>query len=177
MTLDRMARAVGDAEKAGATATFPSTLQGVRDGARFCGLFPVPHGSGDVDLLSIVSEDGALVLEEVTVGAGQEHFESLSPEIPAAAWYERRAPTADNLLTSCTGRFPGALGSTRCRGRLLGAQPWHRWPSYFWAWCQLRWCSGAFGLPRLVPPPSRRPMHLSHRRAPPRRWSLHQAAR
>ncbi len=91
MTLEKTGRSIGEpGEVAQATATFPATLRRVRDGARFCGLFPVPRASGGSQLLSVVSVDGTLVVEEVTIPP-QGRFASLTPEIPAASWYERRA--------------------------------------------------------------------------------------
>jgi formate hydrogenlyase subunit 5 len=72
------------------TGTFPATLQRVHDGARFCGLFALPRAAGDAQLLSVVSDDGALVVEEATVAAGEWRYSSLTSEVPAAGWYERR---------------------------------------------------------------------------------------
>jgi formate hydrogenlyase subunit 5 len=69
-------------------ATFPETLRRVRDGARFCGLFAMAAKGGEVELRAVVSEDGVLAVEDVAVG--ERGYASLSPEIPAADWYERR---------------------------------------------------------------------------------------
>ena len=96
MRAEGPAGAAGRSEAAaappGATdaATFPATRRRVRDGARFCGLFALARPAGGAQLLSVVSADGALVVEEVPVAAGERRYSSLAHEIPASGWYERR---------------------------------------------------------------------------------------
>ncbi len=136
-----------DAEEAGGVAAFPSTRQRVADGARFCGLFeasrdeasrvegsPVEgsplEGSRDegsreagaAALLSVVSTKGALLVEELRLDVRKaQSYESLTPAIPAAGWYERRLrdlfgieplghPRLDPLA------FPVPAGSAAPRG-------------------------------------------------------------
>lgn len=60
----------------------------VEKGARFCGLFARPDGSG-LRLMAVVSCHGTLAAEEAVLPAGQRRYRSLTPEIPAAGWYER----------------------------------------------------------------------------------------
>ena len=69
--------------------TFPATLRRVRNGARFCGLFALARHARGAQLLSVVSADGTLEIEEARVAAG-ERYSSLAHEIPASGWYERR---------------------------------------------------------------------------------------
>ncbi|MGH9108642.1 MAG: NADH-quinone oxidoreductase subunit C [Acidimicrobiales bacterium] len=58
-----------------------------RRGARLCGLFALPRGE-DTALVAVVSDGGRLVTEETTLAPG-EGYPALTPEVPAAAWYER----------------------------------------------------------------------------------------
>ncbi len=60
----------------------------VEKGARFCGLFARPDGSG-LRLMAVVSCHGTLAAEEAILPPGQRRYRSLTPEIPAAGWYER----------------------------------------------------------------------------------------
>ena len=90
-----------DAEEAGGVASFPLTRQLVADGARFCGIFEGSRGGGSggggsrggggMSLLAVVSSGGTLLVEEARLDGGRApRYESLTPTIPAAGWYERR---------------------------------------------------------------------------------------
>jgi len=126
VTLEKTTRETGAPNDfAHRTASFPGTLERVRRGARFCGLFPMPRASGGPRLLAVVSESGTVVIEEATVASEQGRFTSLTPEIPAAGWYERRArdlfgieplghPRLDPLVFPVS---PGAQAPLGARGR------------------------------------------------------------
>ncbi len=81
-----------------APAAFSATRRRVRDGARFCALVASQQGGlredgsaeCGVQLLAICSKDGTLAVEEHAVPASERRYPSLTPDIPAAAWYERR---------------------------------------------------------------------------------------
>jgi formate hydrogenlyase subunit 5 len=107
---------------------FPAVVAGrVCGGARFCGLFASARPAG-TRLVAVLAEGGALDTEAVTVPGGVGHYASLTPQIPAAAWYEREIrdlfglepaghPGAASLV------FPFPPGSERPRpgsGRTLG---------------------------------------------------------
>ncbi len=78
-------------EQAAGGQGFSATLQRVRDGARFCGLFArVPRPSDTAQLLALVSDGGELFVEEIEVPAVDGRYTSLTPAVPAAGWYERR---------------------------------------------------------------------------------------
>jgi formate hydrogenlyase subunit 5 len=99
----------------------------VDGGERFCGLFASARGDS-TRLIAVLSHDGLLGIEELDIPAGAGQFPSLSPRIPAAAWYEREIcdlfgltavghPRSDPLV------FPFFEGSDRPRpgsGRSLG---------------------------------------------------------
>lgn len=59
-----------------------------RDGARFCGVFASPDPRG-TRLVAVLSQAGALVAEATVVPEGTGGYPSLTPTVPAAAWYER----------------------------------------------------------------------------------------
>jgi len=70
-------------------AAFPDVVADrVASGARFCGLFASAQGE-DTRLIAVVAEAGSLDTEEVVVPAGVGRYPSLTPRVPAAAWYER----------------------------------------------------------------------------------------
>jgi formate hydrogenlyase subunit 5 len=60
----------------------------VASGARFCELFASPD-SGATQLVAVLADGPLLDTETVLVAAEQGRFPSLTPSIPAAAWYER----------------------------------------------------------------------------------------
>ncbi len=71
----------------------------VAAGARLCGLFAWPAGGGlftwpagdrGTRLVAVLSDDGALVTEELELALGATRYRSLTPQVPAAGWYERR---------------------------------------------------------------------------------------
>jgi formate hydrogenlyase subunit 5 len=63
-------------------------LARVAAGARFCGLFgcAIPGGTR---LTAVLAEDRSLQTEEGFVPDGEPAYPALTPELPAAAWYER----------------------------------------------------------------------------------------
>lgn len=73
----------------GPGASFPATVDRVERGARFCGIFASRDATGDMRLLSLTSDDGALMEEEIVLPVGEKRFSSLVPVVPAASWYER----------------------------------------------------------------------------------------
>lgn len=60
----------------------------IEKGARFCGLFARPDGPA-IRLMAVVSTCGALATEESVLPAETRRYRSLTPEVPAAGWYER----------------------------------------------------------------------------------------
>jgi Ni,Fe-hydrogenase III large subunit len=65
-----------------------SVTNRVNQGDRFCGLFASPRDH-DTRLLAVVATDERLIVDEVVLPAGVGEYPSLTPEVPAAAWYER----------------------------------------------------------------------------------------
>lgn len=61
----------------------------VAGGARFCGLFALAAGDA-TRLVAVMSEGGVLVREESILAPGAGSYPSLTPDVPAAAWYERK---------------------------------------------------------------------------------------
>lgn len=98
---------------------FPLTLERVGHGARFCGLFATPRATrvtGVTELVGVTSEGGRFATEELVVEGEEPQYTSLSTEVPAASWYERRVrdlfgivpighPRLDPLV------FPASAGS------------------------------------------------------------------
>ncbi len=72
--------------------TFTVTLQRIRDGARFCGMFglPDPDAEGATRLIAVVSHEGDLSVEELVIAEDEGGYASLTPTVPAAGWYERK---------------------------------------------------------------------------------------
>lgn len=60
----------------------------VSEGARFCGLFATAEGEA-TRLRCVLAQDSGLVSQDTVVPAGVDGFPSLTPEVPAASWYER----------------------------------------------------------------------------------------
>lgn len=58
-------------------------------GARFCGVFALPDGAS-TRLVAVASDDGVLVRDEAVLAPGARGYPSLTPVVPAAAWYERK---------------------------------------------------------------------------------------
>jgi formate hydrogenlyase subunit 5 len=80
---------VGPAAGTLATDGFGATVAArIRLGARLGGLFALPEGDG-TRLVAVVSDDGALATVETVLGHGVTGYPSLTPDVPAAAWYER----------------------------------------------------------------------------------------
>jgi formate hydrogenlyase subunit 5 len=91
--------------------SFPDVVgERVDGGARFCGLFGSAHGSG-TRLLAVTADEGRLTTQEILLPSGMQGFPSLTPRIPAAAWYERELsdlfglepighPRSDSLIFS-----------------------------------------------------------------------------
>jgi len=69
-------------------AFISSVTDRVNRGNRFCGLFASPRDH-DTRLLAVVASDERLTVDEVVLPAGVSEYPSLTPEVPAAAWYER----------------------------------------------------------------------------------------
>ena len=70
---------------------FAAARRRVRDGARFCGLVAIPDqagGGGGLGLFAITSDDGELAFEEHRPVDGA--YATLTSDVPAADWYERR---------------------------------------------------------------------------------------
>jgi formate hydrogenlyase subunit 5 len=65
-----------------------NVIDQVRQGARFCGLFGWASPDGTW-LLAVLADDGALETKSVHVPDDPASFDSLTPHLPAAAWYER----------------------------------------------------------------------------------------
>ncbi len=93
----------------------------VARGGRFCGVFASPAGDG-TRLIAVVADGGALCIDETVLAPEERHFASLTPSIPAAAWYEREIhdlfglepvghPRLDPLV------FPGASDVAPLRER------------------------------------------------------------
>jgi formate hydrogenlyase subunit 5 len=82
MTVDR--RAVS-----ASVGTFAErVIARVKDGGRFCGLFGTAEPDG-TRLMAVFAVDGSLVAEVLFVPDGTGTFPSLTPHLPAGAWYER----------------------------------------------------------------------------------------
>jgi formate hydrogenlyase subunit 5 len=103
----------------------------VRGGARFCGVFASARGDG-TRLAAVLARGSTLDTEVVTVPGGARQYASLTPRVPAAAWYELEIRDMFGLEPAGHPRpgplvFPFAAGSERPRpgsGRTLGpAQP------------------------------------------------------
>jgi formate hydrogenlyase subunit 5 len=60
----------------------------ISEGARFCGLFASAQGD-DTRLRCVLAQNGDLLYQDTVIPAGIGEFPSLTPEVPAAAWYER----------------------------------------------------------------------------------------
>jgi Ni,Fe-hydrogenase III large subunit len=74
---------------AGSIEAFPDVVVGrVQAGARFCGLFASAQESG-TRLIAVVAQDGLVDTEEILVPLGVDQYPSLTPQLPAAGWYER----------------------------------------------------------------------------------------
>lgn len=91
----------------------------VEDGARFCGLFATAE-SDSTRLIAVLVDGARLVTEVVVVGGDLDRYESLTPRIPAAGWYEREIhdlfgiePQGHDRLDPLV--LPLAPGSTRPR--------------------------------------------------------------
>ena len=65
-----------------------SLLDRVDMGARFCGLFGSAEPNG-ARLVAVLAEGGELATTSVFVRDLAAHYPSLTPRLPAAAWYER----------------------------------------------------------------------------------------
>ncbi|MHB8328016.1 MAG: hydrogenase large subunit [Acidimicrobiales bacterium] len=112
--------------------TFPELVAlRVERGERFGGLFASASGDG-TRLIAVLARDGSLATEEVVVPAGVDRYPSLTPGIPAAAWYEREICDLFGLTSIGQPRpdplvFPFSRGSDRPRpgsGRSVGpAEP------------------------------------------------------
>jgi Ni,Fe-hydrogenase III large subunit len=71
------------------TEAFASRVKAhVSEGARFAGLFALPEEDG-TRLRCILAHDGSLMSEDVVVPEDSSSFVSLTPQVPAAGWYER----------------------------------------------------------------------------------------
>jgi formate hydrogenlyase subunit 5 len=80
---------IDDLARMQAPETFTDSVVGrIRAGARFCGVFASAHGTYTT-LLAVLSLDGRLIQEEMVLEGDQRSYPSLTPFIPAAAWYER----------------------------------------------------------------------------------------
>ena len=110
-----------DAAEVGGIATFASTRRRVGAGARFCALLEGSRDSESAALLSVVSADGALYVEEARLDVRSKlSYESLTPAIPAAGWYERRLrdlfgfePLGHPRLDGLTFPVPAGLAAPR----------------------------------------------------------------
>ncbi|MHB8245991.1 MAG: hydrogenase large subunit [Acidimicrobiales bacterium] len=60
----------------------------VATGARFCGVFASATGEG-TRLTALLAADGSLGSEVVLIPSSTDRFPSLTPQLPAASWYER----------------------------------------------------------------------------------------
>lgn len=108
-------------EAPASTTTFAATAARVAGGARFCALFAAPRDRDGIEVATVVSDDGALAFEEVVLAGRETTYASLTPELPAAGWYERAAhdlygvvplghPRLDPLLFPLPPGSPAPLG-------------------------------------------------------------------
>jgi formate hydrogenlyase subunit 5 len=67
----------------------PSVRARLAQGARFCALLALAD-EGATRLVAVLSQGGDLVAEEARVAEGAQEYPSLTPDVPAAGWYERR---------------------------------------------------------------------------------------
>ena len=63
-------------------------LADLSEGARFCGLFATAEGDA-TRLRCVLAQNGYLLPLDTVIGPGTGGFPSLTPQVPAAAWYER----------------------------------------------------------------------------------------
>jgi hypothetical protein len=101
-------------------STFPDAVADrVRNGARFAGLFASAQEDA-THLIAVLAQGTSLGSVEVVVPAGENGYPSLTPQVPAANWYEREIrdvfglepdghPRPDPLI------FPFAPNATRPR--------------------------------------------------------------
>lgn len=91
----------------------------VASGARFCELFASAEAGG-ARLVAVLADGGALDSETVVVPDEEGQFPSLTPRLPAAAWYEREIHDLFGMEPVGHGRLdplilPLAAGSPRPR--------------------------------------------------------------
>ena len=65
-----------------------AVLAGVKDGARFAGVFGTAQGK-DTQLTAVLARSGSLDTVETVVATGSNRYPSLTRKIPSATWYER----------------------------------------------------------------------------------------